>query len=154
MVKAEKSLQKYQTELENLVRERTAALIATNAELNREISEHRQTEKALRESEARFRAIFEGAPIGISLQDHQGRVLAVNPALHQILGGAPGENGLEDSLHPDDSEAFHTLFQDLAEGGGTISCRSSGSFARTATWCGCGCTFPKSKAPMTNPGSP
>jgi PAS domain S-box-containing protein len=117
MVKAEKSLQKYQTELENLVRERTAALVAANAELNREISEHKQTEKALRESEARFRAIFEGAPIGISLQDHQGRVLAVNPALHQILGGAPGENGFGDSLHPDDSEAFHTLVQDLAEGG-------------------------------------
>jgi PAS domain S-box-containing protein len=116
MVKAEKSLQKYQTELENLVRERTAALIATNAELNWEISEHRQTEKALRESEARFRAIFEGAPIGISLQDHLGRVLAVNSALLQILGGAPGGNGLSDSLHPDDSEAFHILFQDLAEG--------------------------------------
>lgn len=117
MVRAEKSLQKYQTELENLVKERTAALIATNAELNREICQHQQTEKALRESETRFRAIFEGAPIGISLQDHQGRVLAVNPALHQILGGAPGENGLKDSLHPDDSEAFHNLFQDLAEGG-------------------------------------
>jgi PAS domain S-box-containing protein len=115
-VRAEEDLQKYQSRLEDLVKERTAALVTINEELNREISEHKQTEKALQESEARFRAIFEGAPIGISLQDQEGKVLAVNPALAKILGHTPGEYGLRDSLHPDDCPSFDNLFQDLAGG--------------------------------------
>jgi len=40
---------------------------------------------ALRQSEARFRAIFDGAAVGIALVDSAGRVLEGNPALREIL---------------------------------------------------------------------
>lgn len=41
---------------------------------------------ALRASEARFRAIFEGAPLGIAILDKDGRIVLSNPALQRILG--------------------------------------------------------------------
>lgn len=44
---------------------------------------------ALRISEARFRAIFEDAPMGIALLDAEGRIIQTNPALERILGEAP-----------------------------------------------------------------
>ncbi len=40
----------------------------------------------LRESEARFRAIFEQAALGIALLDGRGRMTATNPALEEMLG--------------------------------------------------------------------
>jgi PAS domain S-box-containing protein len=59
---------------------------------------------ALRVSEARFRAIFETAPLGMSLADSRGRVLQANPALIKVLGYAEGE--LQQMALPDfgDSE--------------------------------------------------
>ena len=45
---------------------------------------------ALRLSEARFRAIFETAPLGMLLTDSGGRVLQCNPALIKALGYAEG----------------------------------------------------------------
>jgi PAS domain S-box-containing protein len=59
---SEMELRQYRDHLEQLVNLRTAALVEVNAELNQEIAEHEATEKALRDSEARFRAIFEEAP--------------------------------------------------------------------------------------------
>lgn len=46
----------------------------------------RQVEKALRESEARFRGVFEQAAMGISLVGLDGRILHSNPALQRMLG--------------------------------------------------------------------
>lgn len=59
---------------------------------------------ALRVSEARFRAIFETAPLGMLLADSRGRVLQANPALIKVLGYAEGE--LQQMALPDfgDSE--------------------------------------------------
>jgi len=41
---------------------------------------------ALRGSEARFRQLFDQAPLGIGQADEQGRLFRVNPALQQMLG--------------------------------------------------------------------
>lgn len=41
---------------------------------------------ALRASEGRFRAMFEGSPIGTALLDLEGRYIAANPALQTMLG--------------------------------------------------------------------
>ena len=46
----------------------------------------REEQQALRESEARFRAMFEDAAPGIAVLDQEQQVLAVNPALERILG--------------------------------------------------------------------
>ncbi|MGQ9687625.1 MAG: PAS domain S-box protein [Desulfobaccales bacterium] len=113
-----KALEEYQNQLECLVQERTAALISTNAKLNQEIAQHRETEKALRESEARFRGVFEGAPLGICLHEPEGRVVEVNPALKAILGY--DREGLArvgwSLLHPEDLDPVRKAYQDLVEG--------------------------------------
>ncbi len=50
-----------------------------------DISELKQTEEALRRSEAEFRVVFESAAIGMALLDEHGRVARSNPALQQLL---------------------------------------------------------------------
>ena len=51
----------------------------------------RSTEEALRESEERFRAAFEDAPIGMALVNFDHKVFRANKALSEILGCAPEE---------------------------------------------------------------
>jgi len=48
-------------------------------------TERKLAERALRESEAKFRALFEGASQGVVLHDEE-RILQVNPAAVRILG--------------------------------------------------------------------
>ena len=50
------------------------------------IKARKRTEDELRESEKRFRTIFENAPIGIDIVDKEGRPLYVNSALQEMLG--------------------------------------------------------------------
>jgi PAS domain S-box-containing protein len=75
--------------------------------------------EALRESEARFRAIFEGTTIGIALVDKDGRILESNLALQRILGYS-----LDELLHqsltvftlPGEAPRCQVLFRELMEG--------------------------------------
>jgi PAS domain S-box-containing protein len=75
--------------------------------------------EALRESEARFRAIFEGTTIGIALVDKDGRIIESNPALQRMLGYS-----LAELLHqpftvftlPEDVPRCQALFRELMEG--------------------------------------
>jgi PAS domain S-box-containing protein len=61
-------------------------LASANAHLKDEITERQKAEEGLRESELRFRTIFEDAPIGIALADAQGTILQANDPLREILG--------------------------------------------------------------------
>jgi PAS domain S-box-containing protein len=75
--------------------------------------------EALRESEARFRTIFEGANLGIALVDEAGRIIESNPALQRLLGY--GANELRQKLFTDliiieDAGRCHQVFQELVEG--------------------------------------
>jgi PAS domain S-box-containing protein len=67
-------------------RELTVELAKLNEQSQREFAERIQTQEALRESEERFRAIFENAPIGIYRTTPDGRILMANPKLIKILG--------------------------------------------------------------------
>ena len=72
-----------------------------------DITAQRAAEAALRESEARFRSIFEGAGIGMALSIPEGTILVANPALERLLGYAPGElEGVRivDITYPEDLE--------------------------------------------------
>ncbi len=52
----------------------------------RNISSRKQAEEALRESEMRFRSVFNNPYVAISLANYDGRLIDVNPALCNILG--------------------------------------------------------------------
>ncbi len=82
-----------------------------------DITERRQAEDALRESEERFRTLCASAPVGIFLMDRQGQVTYGNERLQAISGvsrqgGPVGELALV--VHPDDREQ---LLQAWAEAG-------------------------------------
>jgi PAS domain S-box-containing protein len=51
----------------------------------RDISERKQVEEALRESERKYRSIVEHAPFGITHSTKEGKLVSVNPALAAIL---------------------------------------------------------------------
>jgi PAS domain S-box-containing protein len=51
-----------------------------------DISERKRIEQALRESEARFKAIFNNAAVGIAIIDHTGNYLQVNHKLADMFG--------------------------------------------------------------------
>jgi len=56
-----------------------------------EIAARRRAEDALRASEARFRAVFTEAAIGIGLADRDGRIVEANQAFARMLGYTPAE---------------------------------------------------------------
>jgi PAS domain S-box-containing protein len=58
---------------------------------NTDISGHLAIQSALRESEQRFRRVFEHAPMGIAIADWKGRLERCNPAFCSMLGFAAEE---------------------------------------------------------------
>jgi PAS domain S-box-containing protein len=83
------------------------------------LTARQQAQEALRESEARFRALFEAAAIGIGIGDLSGRILETNPALQQLLGYSADElrhRVVADFMHPDDLQAVWQAYQDLVTG--------------------------------------
>ncbi|MBZ8182004.1 EAL domain-containing protein [Oscillatoria salina] len=96
-----------------------AQLEATNRKLEQEISERKQAEAALQNSEARLRSIFEAAAIGITVTDNQGILLTANPAFRKILGYSEKQltqMRFSDLTHPEDREVNWELFQELFTG--------------------------------------
>ncbi len=80
----EETLARHRNHLEELVQARTA-------ELEREIAEREHIQNALRESEFRFRAIYDTANVLIIAHNTEGRVIYINPYACRILGYAEGE---------------------------------------------------------------
>ena len=74
----------------------------------RDITERRQMDETLRESEERFRSLSASAPIGIFLTDPQGKCIYANPRLQAIAGLTLEESlghGWTRVIHPDDRQA-------------------------------------------------
>lgn len=79
----------------------------------------KQAECALLNSEARFRAIFKKAAVGIALVNLDGRPLVSNPALERMLGRSGEELSkmvFTEFTHPDDAASDWALFEELIEG--------------------------------------
>jgi two-component system NtrC family sensor kinase len=73
----------------NLLDEPSVAGIVLNI---RDVSERKRADDALRESEERFRSLFENAPIGLYRASPDGRILLANAALARMLGHARADD--------------------------------------------------------------
>jgi PAS domain S-box-containing protein len=100
-----------------------AATVMTELELRRELTERARIEEALRESEARFRAMVEQSQVGIALWDDAGQFLFANPCLVHLLA-RPEEDlirlSLWDVIQEDDLRTVQGRFDHLAGGGPTL----------------------------------
>jgi PAS domain S-box-containing protein len=98
--------------IELAVQDRTAAL-------EQQVRERVQVESAMRESEQRFRNIFNNVPIGVLYTDIDGTVRQANPRFCELVGrdaATLAHLKTRDFLHPDDVEEDAALFNRLLSG--------------------------------------
>jgi two-component system, cell cycle sensor histidine kinase and response regulator CckA len=87
--------------------------------VGRDITERKLVEEALRDSEQRYRAVFNNAAVGINLLDRTGRFLHVNSATANMLGYSQEELQaltVFDVTHPEDTEASRMNLSSLVSG--------------------------------------
>ncbi|MFF3419798.1 putative bifunctional diguanylate cyclase/phosphodiesterase [Streptomyces sp. NPDC002698] len=75
--------------------------------------------EALHDSEARFRAVFEGAAIGIGIADLEGNILQVNGALLRMFGGSEQSmrgRRVTEWTHAEDAPQVWRLYEELVSG--------------------------------------
>lgn len=109
----EAALQKFASELEIQVSQRTQELALTNQRLQQEIVQRQHEQEALRVSEQRFRSYFELPLIGIAITSPDKNWLQINDKLCEILGYSRPElhqMTWADITHPDDLPADLALF--------------------------------------------
>lgn len=100
-------------------RQTETAVAERTEQLEHEITERLATEQALRESEQRFRSIFNSVPIGVVYTDLQGRIKQPNAAYCTMTGYSEEELlslSLASLTHPEDRAADLASQQDLVDG--------------------------------------
>ncbi len=96
--RAEEELHQAAEQLEERVEARTAQLKLANRRLLREIEERKEAEAALKESEERFRVLFQTAGSLIILLSPEGRILEFNQEAERITGFSRAEVLGKDAL--------------------------------------------------------
>ena len=89
------------------------------AEVQREIAERQQAEEALRESEARYRAVAENALAGIGISDMEENLTFVNPAFAEMLGYTQQDllgMNLSQLTDPEEAEKYRSSTQQRNQG--------------------------------------
>jgi PAS domain S-box-containing protein len=74
-----------------VLRDNTGKVIGTSS-LGEDVTDRKETEAALKESEEKFRKVFENSPIGIAILDGDGRIVDGNASGKEIYG----LSGMED----------------------------------------------------------
>ncbi|MGB7442343.1 MAG: PAS domain S-box protein [Coleofasciculaceae cyanobacterium] len=97
----------------NLLAESSVSGIVLNF---RNVTERFKVQEALRQSEVRFRAIFEAAALGIAISEPDGLLLKANPALQKMLGYSEQELRQRTFAHPDDVATDLQLYEQLLAG--------------------------------------
>ncbi len=131
--RAAAALRLAQAELEQRVEDRTAELTAANDRLQHELTARKRTEEALRQSEDRYRSLFDNMTEGFALHelifDEHGepcdyRFLNVNPAFEQFTG-LKGEaiigRGQREVLAEEDPFWFNTYRTVSVTGGDAVA---------------------------------
>jgi PAS domain S-box-containing protein/putative nucleotidyltransferase with HDIG domain len=85
------ALQEAHDKLEIKVKERTAELSRANEELQAEISERISKEKALQQSEEKYRYLAENLKDVIWTADLEGNLTYISPAIEELIGFTPEE---------------------------------------------------------------
>jgi two-component system, LuxR family, sensor kinase FixL len=80
------SERKLHEQLESRVQERTQELIEANQKLKQEVFDRETAEKLARDSEARFKMIYEYSPVMIDAFDNQGRCFMWNKECEKVFG--------------------------------------------------------------------
>ncbi len=83
------------------------------------LEERRQSEDKIRQSESRFRSIFDGAYMGIAVANKEGQILSANPAFQQLMGYTEVElqqKRFADFTHPDDIDTNLNLYKEIRTG--------------------------------------
>lgn len=114
--KAEAELKEYQEHLEELVNERTFELEKANEKLVKEINERKLIEKALKESESTYRAIFENTGTATMIIDEDTTISLLNAESEKLTNHSRedvvGKMHWTEFIHPDDlkkMESYHQL---------------------------------------------
>ncbi|MBM4329150.1 MAG: PAS domain S-box protein [Deltaproteobacteria bacterium] len=84
-----------------------------------EISDKKRVEKAMRDSEERYRSVFDNAAVGINVKAPDGTFAEINQALAHMLGYTPGELrklSYLDITHPDDLQISGEMHAALERG--------------------------------------
>jgi PAS domain S-box-containing protein len=109
-------------------------------------TEQLEARRALAESEARFRAAFENAAVGVVLVDPEGALLRVNDTFAGMLGFSTKEletKTFQDITHPDDLAANLSLLKKTLTGEANSYCiekryvRKDGRFIWASLTAGC-----------------
>lgn len=112
-------LRRAHDELQTRVEERTRDLSRANNFLRGLIADHERSQDALRQSEEKFRAIFEAVNVGMCTCDADGRFTQANPAFREFIGYSEDELrklATRDITHPEDLASTKRLFAEVVEG--------------------------------------
>ncbi|GGT13319.1 GGDEF domain-containing protein [Streptomyces purpureus] len=99
------------------LRERT--LVEQEAIARSALAARSDAQEALHATETRFRAVFEGAAIGIGIADLDGNVVEVNEALTRMFGGLESSvrrRNVSEWVHPEDAPHVWKLYGELVRG--------------------------------------
>lgn len=86
-----------------------------------DVTEAREVERALRESESRFRTVIEMIEDLIGIADEEGRLIFASPSIERRLQRTHDEligSRVIDFVHPDDRERITRILDDLFRNGG------------------------------------
>ena len=87
-------------------------------EIVHDVTEQKRDEQAIRDSEARYRALADKSPVGIFVS-HDGRVVLANPACARMFGASTAEDlvGMSDLelFHPDSREEIRERIHEGSE---------------------------------------